>query len=326
METKFKLSIPEPCHEDWDKMTPDETGRFCQSCVKSVVDFSNMKTTEIQDYFIQNQGKGICGRFRTEQLDRIVIQIPSDVLFSQVQFHKIFLLALLVCMGTTLFSCKNENGDSQSIGKVEVVDSTEENHTMGVMLPPKDSLKVNIKAPNFIYKQSSDTIHSRGSFLAGFTVTEPVPPDSLVNTVETAKVQVVEPDDYVTGVAGISLYPDFPGGIPKFHDFVKKHYQFPKKANKIQGSLVASFAIEKDGKLDEIKIIHDLQYGLGDELTRVLNQSPRWNPAELNGKKQRIYFELHLSIKSELAPSLFGKKTIAKIDSIELVRITEFDD
>lgn len=326
METKFKLSIPEPCHEDWNKMTPDQTGRFCQSCVKSVVDFSGMKTAEIQEYFIQNRGKGVCGRFRTEQLNSIVIEIPRDVLFSQVQFHKIFLLALLVCMGTTLFSCKNENGDSQSIGKVEVVDSTEENHTTGVMLPPKDSLRVNVKVPEIPYEQLAHKMSSRGSFVSGLTVPEPAPPDSLGNSVETVKIQIVEPDDYVTGVAGISLYPDFPGGIPKFYDFVKKHYQFPKKANKIQGSLVASFAIEKDGKLDEIKIINDLHYGLGDELTSVLNQSPRWNPAESNGKKQRIYFELHVSIKSELAPSLFGKKTIAKIDLIELVRITEFDD
>jgi len=32
MSKKFQLQIREPCHEDWDKMTPVDKGRFCDSC------------------------------------------------------------------------------------------------------------------------------------------------------------------------------------------------------------------------------------------------------------------------------------------------------
>lgn len=171
METNFKISVPKPCHEDWNAMTPDQTGRFCNSCSKSVVDFSSMKAAEIQKYFIQNQGQKICGRFKTEQLDSIIIQIPREFLFSQVQFHKMFMLALLVSMGTTLFSCQNSSGDKQKIDGVEVVDSVKETRTIGMPLPPKNSLKINTTVPNIISKKTSN---SRGSFLAGFTVTKPV--------------------------------------------------------------------------------------------------------------------------------------------------------
>ena len=153
METKHKITIPKPCHEDWNKMTPDETGRFCNSCSKSVVDFTQMLPIEIQDFFVSNQNKNVCGRFKNTQLDSIVIQIPSRVLYAQIHYPKMFLLALFIAMGTTLFSCKQENGDKQKIEKVEVVEDTLEinNITVGLRLPPKtdpnDTLHYSIPPP-----------------------------------------------------------------------------------------------------------------------------------------------------------------------------------
>ena len=40
--------IPEPCHEDWDAMTPEEKGRFCKVCEKSVVDLTAMPAEKAQ--------------------------------------------------------------------------------------------------------------------------------------------------------------------------------------------------------------------------------------------------------------------------------------
>src|SRR5580765_5101846 len=107
MEAKFKLTIPKPCHEDWNKMTPNETGRFCASCVKSVVDFTNRSASEIQDYFTENKGKSVCGRFRNEQVNKFNLEIPQSVLNQKMPFRKAFLLMLFVVMGSSLFSCRN---------------------------------------------------------------------------------------------------------------------------------------------------------------------------------------------------------------------------
>ncbi|WP_281226985.1 hypothetical protein [Flavobacterium aquiphilum] len=132
MDTKHKITIPKPCHEDWDKMTPNNNGRFCSSCSKTVVDFTNMSPNEIQMYYQQHSN--VCGRFKNSQLDSLTIQIPNRVLFSQTNYHKIFLLALFMTMGTTLFSCSDKNGNKQKIDKVEVVDDSLEmnNVTVGV--------------------------------------------------------------------------------------------------------------------------------------------------------------------------------------------------
>jgi hypothetical protein len=151
MGTNHKITIPKPCHEDWDKMTPNDNGRFCGSCSKNVVDFTNMLPDEIQMYFQQHSN--VCGKFNNSQLDSLTIQIPNRVFYSQTHFYKIFLLALFIAMGTTLFSCADKNGNKQKIDKVEVVEDTLEmnNMTVGVRLPPKtdpnDTLQHNIPPP-----------------------------------------------------------------------------------------------------------------------------------------------------------------------------------
>jgi len=63
----IKISIAEPCHENWDKMLDEEKGKFCLSCQKQVVDFSRMTNEEIINYFNVNEGKKTCGRIAKHQ-------------------------------------------------------------------------------------------------------------------------------------------------------------------------------------------------------------------------------------------------------------------
>lgn len=120
----YKISIPKPCHEDWNTMTPTDKGKFCDSCAKNVIDFTNMSDAEIKNYLITKKEERVCGHFRKQQLDTITIEIPRQVLFSQTQFRKIFLLALLFTMGTTLLSCADEAGNKQKIENVVIARDT----------------------------------------------------------------------------------------------------------------------------------------------------------------------------------------------------------
>lgn len=64
----MKITIPQPCHENWENMTPDEKGRFCGVCSKSVRDFTKSSDLEIMNDLSGNSK--ICGNFKVEQLDR----------------------------------------------------------------------------------------------------------------------------------------------------------------------------------------------------------------------------------------------------------------
>ncbi|WP_346984733.1 TonB-dependent receptor plug domain-containing protein [Chryseobacterium sp. POE27] len=65
----MKLTIPAPCHENWDTMTPDEKGRFCSVCSKTVRDFTVSSDREVMKAFSRPEDH-ICGRFNASQLNR----------------------------------------------------------------------------------------------------------------------------------------------------------------------------------------------------------------------------------------------------------------
>lgn len=68
MKKVIKVSIPEPCHEDWSKMSQTEKGAFCQVCTKEVIDFTNVIDEDIVKHVLKNDNA--CGRFSKTQLDR----------------------------------------------------------------------------------------------------------------------------------------------------------------------------------------------------------------------------------------------------------------
>lgn len=141
-ENLFKIHIPEPCFEDWDKMTPNEQGSFCKVCSKTVVDFSKKSEDEIQQYIAANLDKKICGRFNVSQLEqetgevprlRINIEEPKytfpSYLLPVMTPFRVSALALMLCASAMLSSCGNSEGNSGGddkplTGAIALVDST----------------------------------------------------------------------------------------------------------------------------------------------------------------------------------------------------------
>lgn len=74
--TRFTLTIPRPCHENWESFRPVEGGRHCGSCQKVVIDFTSMTEEQIITYF-KSFPKNTCGRFRSDQLHSYNSTSPS---------------------------------------------------------------------------------------------------------------------------------------------------------------------------------------------------------------------------------------------------------
>ncbi len=61
------IIIPKPCHENWDAMTPNEQGRFCNTCAKTVVDATALTNEEIWIKHQQNDNS-LCVHIPTERV------------------------------------------------------------------------------------------------------------------------------------------------------------------------------------------------------------------------------------------------------------------
>lgn len=104
-----KIIIPKPCNENWNSMSPNKNGRFCNSCNKTVIDFTKMNNPEIQKYFTENSGEErICGHFKLNQIETPE-RIKYDKLrsrFSRIKIKPIKKTALFsLSLVFTLTSC-----------------------------------------------------------------------------------------------------------------------------------------------------------------------------------------------------------------------------
>jgi CarboxypepD_reg-like domain/Secretion system C-terminal sorting domain len=95
MSKKIQLSIAEPCHENWENMSPVDKGKFCGSCQKQVVDFSTMSDRLVAEFFKKPSTGSVCGRFMSDQLER-EIEIPRKRIPWVKYFFQIALPALFI--------------------------------------------------------------------------------------------------------------------------------------------------------------------------------------------------------------------------------------
>lgn len=96
---------------------------------------------------------------------------------------------------------------------------------------------------------------------------------------------------------GIENYPEFPGGHSAFIKFLSRNLKYPANAVErgIEGKVLISFIIEKNGRLSNIKILRGIGYGCDEEAIRVLEKSPEWKPGIQNKQKVRVAYTLPIN-------------------------------
>lgn len=94
--------------------------------------------------------------------------------------------------------------------------------------------------------------------------------------------------------------PSFQGGdLNTFRNWVQKNVTFPAIAleNGIQGRVILTFVIEKDGRLTNIQVLKTPDRSLSEEATRVLQKSPKWAPGLQRNKAVRVKYTLPVDFR-----------------------------
>ncbi len=293
MKTHFNISIPKPCHEDWSKMTPNENGKFCNACAKTVVDFTKKSVTEIQDFLIENRHQKVCGHFYKTQLDSVTIEIPEYVLYQKLSFSKIFLLALLITMGTSLMSCNND-GKKQKIEQIVLIDS----------LTNKEK-----QIDSIISKTMIDTVSETKKDSLIPKVKIPVIPEIPVIEGEVL-LGIIEPpkeEDIVFGFIIIEASPQFKnaktGSIEEmkeaFSDSIAKFVNSKfdvEKTKKLDLSLGkqkiwAQFTIDSTGNVKDINV-RAPHKKLEQHTVEILKQLPQFVPGSQRNKPVNVKYTM----------------------------------
>ena len=86
--------------------------------------------------------------------------------------------------------------------------------------------------------------------------------------------------------------PHFPGGAAALQAFLSSNTKYPVVAqeNGVQGRVIVSFVVERDGSITDVKVVRSVDPSLDREASRVVRSMPRWSPGKQNGSAVRVKY------------------------------------
>lgn len=275
MKKWCKITIPKPCHENWNNMTVNEKGKFCDICTKTVIDFTKKSTIEVQEILLENKGKRICGHFNTNQLGSVNIEIPNVIFSDNLSYTRIFTLALLLAMGTSIMSCKTD-GKVRKIETIEIVDSNKgdtiiETHvTMGmpIHIDEVDPI-ITIEGELEIEDVDEDVAHSYG-----IIETKPKFKNQKTNTSKEFSALI--------------------------NEFIQKNINLERiEINtllKDKHKIFTLFTIDSSGNIKNIRVRAQNEH-LENEIINTISKIPQLIPGKENGATVAVTYALPIIIK-----------------------------
>jgi protein TonB len=93
--------------------------------------------------------------------------------------------------------------------------------------------------------------------------------------------------------------PSFPGGEAALMQYLSKNIKYPPFAeeNNIQGRVICTFVVERDGSVTDIHIAKGVDPSLDKEAIRVVSGMPKWIPGRQNGQSVRVKYTLPVTFR-----------------------------
>lgn len=164
--------------------------------------------------------------------------------------------------------------------------------------PPPEELeqKVAFKAPIVV----TDSVEESAIF-----VQDDLALQSQNTTVDTTEfvvqentvIQEVKEEAFLV----VEEMPTYPGGDDAMNAYFGNNIVYPdlERENGVQGLVVISFVVEKDGSLSNVSIYKGLTPNLDEEAIRVVRKMPKWNPGMQTGRNVRVIINLPLRFTLE---------------------------
>jgi TonB family protein len=182
-----------------------------------------------------------------------------------------------------------------------------------LMLVLSSATLSNSKTINLVNKKAEQVFLTPASaiqpniILDSTTMVQDAPPVEIKKTPAAVK-RVKQPSATDPAVeknspvfTSVELVPQFPGGINSFISYLAKNIRYPANAreNGIQGRVIISFVVERDGTLSDAHVTRGVADDIDKEALRVIQASPKWEPGVQNGRLVRVAYSVPISFALE---------------------------
>jgi protein TonB len=204
-----------------------------------------------------------------------------------------FSIGLFVTMGVTVAIFENKTYDEQ----VEVIarntDVAEEVMDVPVTdQPPPPPPQV--QQPQVVEVPDEEEIEEEIQVNLDVEVTE----DTKVEHIEIKQEKEEEEDvNQIFTIVEEQAQPV--GGMSAFYKYVGEKMKYPAQARRMQveGRVFCEFVVNRDGTLQDVKVIRGIGAGCDEEAIRVIQSAPAWKPGKQRGKAVRSKFNLAIIFK-----------------------------
>lgn len=97
----------------------------------------------------------------------------------------------------------------------------------------------------------------------------------------------------------VEQMPSFPGGAGALMQYLGSNIKYPVVAeeNGVQGRVVCTFVVEKDGSITDVRVVKSVDPSLDKEAVRVVKGMPRWIPGKQNGAAVRVKYTVPVTFR-----------------------------
>ena len=97
----------------------------------------------------------------------------------------------------------------------------------------------------------------------------------------------------------VEQMPSFPGGPSALMQYLSSNIKYPVVAeeNGVQGRVVCTFVVEKDGSITDVRVVKSVDPSLDKEAMRVVKSMPKWIPGKQNGSAVRVKYTVPVTFR-----------------------------
>ena len=97
----------------------------------------------------------------------------------------------------------------------------------------------------------------------------------------------------------VEVMPEYPGGSEALSKYLSESIKYPEEAEEkgIEGKVILTFIVEKDGSISEIEVVNPVNPLLDNEAVRVIKAMQGWTPGKQNGKTVRVKYTIPVTFK-----------------------------
>ena len=124
--------------------------------------------------------------------------------------------------------------------------------------------------------------------------------------------------------------PQFPGGLQALLDYLHDNIKYPESCRRdsIQGRVIISFVVEKDGSINSAEIVKGVHEQLDAEALRVIDAMPKWKPGKQRGKTVRVKYAIPVNFRLDGSPNLTDPRLTDRVienKTADIIEIVEED-